>query len=448
MSLRERVAPRNEGWRTALVDRVRVIVELPLYRNATGLAANSVATAAFGVVFWIVAARLFSKTSFGEDSALVNAMIGVSTVAQLGFSTLLPRFLPTAGRRAPRTLLTAYALSGAASLVLGGIFLVVAPRTSTYLAFLATNHAIAVVWLLSVVIWCIFALEDSALTAFRCGPWLPLENGSYGLLKIVAAVATAALAFDHGILLSYCLPLIPVIIPVNWLLFTRVMPKRASGVDGTGEARWTRRQVIRFFGPNYSAGALSQLYSVLLPLFVITRLGANENAVFYVAFTVAISIDQIGLGLSSSLLVEGAHDEEAVRHLFSRALRGPGRLLIAGIVVGEIAAPLLIGLFGHNYHAAAEVLRILLIGSLGRYVVMLTSSVARVEHRYLALNVIQIALALMVFAGALVATGNGYGIVGVAGAWAVAHLIAAGGCLLYMRRSHRRMHAVTAGAAG
>ena len=58
-----------------LLARTRAHLAEPLFRGAYSLMANTFATAVLGLVFWIVAARLFPTATVGRDSALVASMV-------------------------------------------------------------------------------------------------------------------------------------------------------------------------------------------------------------------------------------------------------------------------------------------------------------------------------------------------------------------------------------
>ena len=74
----------------------------PHYRTGYALVANTVGTTAVGFFYWVVAAHLYDRQALGRCSALVSALIVVSALAQLDLPTIMPRFLPQAGRSAGR----------------------------------------------------------------------------------------------------------------------------------------------------------------------------------------------------------------------------------------------------------------------------------------------------------------------------------------------------------
>ena len=83
-------------------------LEEPLFRAAYSLMANSVITAALGIAYWAVAARVVPSSDLGQDGALITAMITLSTICQLNLSNAVARFLPSTGAGASRRLALAY----------------------------------------------------------------------------------------------------------------------------------------------------------------------------------------------------------------------------------------------------------------------------------------------------------------------------------------------------
>lgn len=91
------------------------------------------------MAFWILAARIYPSDAVGRASALIAAMVQLSTIAQLNMANALIRFMP--GRVAPsRMLVGAYAISALAAVVLDAEFVLVAPQVSEDFAFLTRSH--------------------------------------------------------------------------------------------------------------------------------------------------------------------------------------------------------------------------------------------------------------------------------------------------------------------
>ena len=153
----------------------------------------------------------------------------------------------------------------------------------------------------SVVIWCVFALQDAVLTGVRQAVWVPLENGLYGIGKIALLVALAPVTPEYGIVVSWFLPALVLLPPVDGR-----SPAAAAAPPRRAPGRHDRHTIARFIGGDY-LGSIFALAAVdLLPVLVVARLGAADAAYFYLPFLIVYSIELVAVNLGVSLTVEGA----------------------------------------------------------------------------------------------------------------------------------------------
>ncbi|MHB8669974.1 MAG: phosphotransferase [Acidimicrobiales bacterium] len=396
----------------------------PLAVTSWALMANTVATSALGVVFWAAASRLYSPQQLGEDAALVSAMILLSTVSQLNLSMGITRLLPQVQQSRWRPVVGAYALTAIVGSVLTAGFLTLAPRLSAGFAFLAQNPTLGLALLGAVVLWNIFALQDAVLTSARWAAAIPVENGLFGLLKIGVMIWLAHGLISHGVFFAWLLAMALLLVPVNGLIFGRVLP-------GTGNRERSaptvvpldkRAVVARYLATDYVAALLSQGSSALLPLLVIAVLGRADSAYFYVAFLIAGAIGALAQSLSISLVVEGAYDETNLVSLARRSAARYLRFIAPAVIVLILATPLVLRPFGAAYVAhGTTLLRLLLAGTVAKAVVILYLGVERVRARVSRVLAAEAATLVLVSAGAILGM-NLYGLAGVGMGWLVAQL--------------------------
>jgi O-antigen/teichoic acid export membrane protein len=402
-----------------LVQRLRVQAADPLLRSAYSLSANVALSAALGVAFWIVAARLYDAAAVGRDAALIAAMLELSTICQLNLVNAVTRFLPSLERGTARALLGAYALSGAAALVVGTAFVTVAPAISDEFNFLRENALFATLYVVSQVLWTWFMLQDAALTAMRRAPWVPVENAAFGVLKLGALPLLLALGAAHGVFLASALPVVLLLVPINLFLFRRAIPEhlRSHRPAGSALSRLGRRRLLGFMAQDYGATVFSQSVVAILPLLIVALLGSSANAYFYIPYMMIVSFNALFFGVTTSLVVEGALAEHRIQALAVRIVRHFGPILVIGTVVMVAAAPLLMLPFGADYvRESTLVLRILACGCLFRAISTLYMAIARLQgrgSRILAVEGFQMALLL----GGVAALATPLGLEGVALSW-------------------------------
>lgn len=344
-----------------------------LTRGGVALLANSALTALFGVVFWLVAARILPATTVGRGSALVSALVTVSALSQLNYARSLSRLIPLADR--PRKLLASvYGITVAISLAVGLGSAYLLPQFSAEFSYLRGDLLLIACFTVSVGIWSIFNLEDAALTSVRRATIMPYENGAYGVLKLICLVALWGIGFRGSIVIfvSWILPLVVVVVPVNLYLFLRAVP--ASGLPVV--ARESRSQTWLRYD---FAGYLLWLAGTLpLPVLVLTIAGPAKSAVFYVAFTIAQAIDILSLNLGNTLTAELSRTRGVLMAATKSYLV---RVWVAVGILGTlffIMAPEILQVFGDKYRIGGTIiLRTFMIAAVPRSVLFMGIAIQR-----------------------------------------------------------------------
>jgi O-antigen/teichoic acid export membrane protein len=395
-----------------------------LLRSANSLLVSTGGSAVLGAVFWVVAARLFDADEVGRDAALIGAMVELSTICQLNLDNVLVRFLPGVRAGAGRVVAGAYGLNALLALVLGTAFVLIVPSLASDFAFLRDDDLVAAAFVAGLVLWGVFTLQDSALTAMRHAHWVPIENTIFGVLKLAALPAAVALALGHGVFLAWVVPMALLVVPVNVLLFRAAVtrhraaaPTAGATEDGGALAQLGRRRLGAFLAQDYLGQVLMRLGVTLLPVLVVATLGAEENAYFYIPFTIVIAADMMVLSIGTSIVAESAYDERLVRDHVRTVIRRYGPLLLAGVAALVVAAPVALLPFGADYAREGDwVLRILALACIPRALVFLAGAVWRLQGHGRWLLGAE-ALMLVLLLAPLVPLADAAGITGVALAW-------------------------------
>src|SRR5438552_4342942 len=101
------------------------LFRIPLYRSATALVLTTGANAALGLVFWALAARLYTVEDLGRGAATVAALQLVSMLGCSGLTPALIRFIPPS-RLSTRRLVEVTYLAGVSLALLCGAGVVIA----------------------------------------------------------------------------------------------------------------------------------------------------------------------------------------------------------------------------------------------------------------------------------------------------------------------------------
>ena len=348
-----------------------------LIQNAIALIISSGGQAAFGIVFWVAAARLYTTAELGRTTAEIAAMLLLATLAQLSFGSIFERFLPVAGELTPGFVRRAYRVCTAFAMVLALGYLALGFGRS----FLPAAVGWRLLFLASVVLWTIFALQDSVLIGLRASRWVAVENIAFSVAKLALLPAALFLSSTQGIFVAWTTPVIPAIVGVSWYLFRHRIPRHVRAGAST-EALPTTRKLVGLASAQYA----SQLSTVFLPslvtLIVIQRLGPVANAHYYLPAMISTNLGLFCWGISRSFLVEATSEPGELRRHANSAIRGLLVVIVPSVVLGYIFAPSFLRLFGGSYAAQGTTLmRMLLISLLGSTVSIFYSVFAWLDQK-------------------------------------------------------------------
>jgi O-antigen/teichoic acid export membrane protein len=423
--------------------RLRAHATEPLYRNAYLLLLGSVVGSGLGFVFWAVAARHYSATAVGRNSAAVAAMIVVSGISQLGLNAVLVRYIPAAGSSVRSLVLLSY---GATTILAAAASVVAAVTSSVWappLSFLGNDSRWLVTFVVSTVAWTIFSLQDSVMTGLRQAHWVPIENSLFSALKIVLLIIVAGATPLGGIFLAWNIPVLLSLIPVNVLIFRRLIPRYA----GRAHKRWNSRIAFRFASANYLGSIFFLGSTTLLPIIVAHESGPTATAYFFIPWTIATALQLIAVNMTTSMTVEVALDETKLREYCRRVTLHTMRLVVPITVALVLGAPYFLRIFGKDYASeGATLLRLLAIATIPNVIVALGLAVARLEHAGRAVLSIQGAVCILTLGLSLVLLPS-VGISGVGVASLVSQTVVAAALLVGMLRMLRFSRASAGGQA-
>jgi O-antigen/teichoic acid export membrane protein len=390
--------------------RLRAHLDDRMYRTGYYLILGTGASGLLGVAFWAAAARSYSAHVVGLSAAAVSAIALVSGICSLGLSAVLVRYLPVAGPSGRPLIVRSYVLTIVLSFLVGGGVALTTGLWSPTLGFLGEDLW-PLAFALSTAAMTTFTLQDSVLTGLHAAAWIPVENTIYAVAKLVLLAALAALLPFAGPFVAWNLPLLPVILVINYLIFRRLVPKLST------EGGLERRKVISMAAGNYGGNLLGLLGNMYLPILVANRTSASEAAYFYVPWMISLSVELVALNMMTSLTVEAALDMPRLRQLSRRALTHSMRLVVPVAALTVLLAPYGLLLFGSEYaDEGTTLLRVLALGAIPNVIAALGAGVARIEHRGWIVTAIQ--GFQFVFVVALsAALLPGVGIAGVGIAW-------------------------------
>ncbi len=394
----------------------------PLVRNAWALAISQGSAALLGLAFWVLVARAYSAAEVGVAGTLIVVMTTTSTVAQLNYSMALPRLLPLASR--PFDLLrSVYLQTALASIALASVVALVLARFSDDLGPVISRPVVAAGFVAGAVVWTWFTIQDASLAGFGRAPFVAGENIIFGIIKV--ALGLAFVAFSTGIFLSWVVSTALVVAVVTVVVW-REAHRRQLPVDTNTPDVGAGPRSFRLL--DFGGIAIFVATMALMPLLVLNRLGAEAAGVFSISISIAWSLESMVVGVGTSFVVEAARDEDRQRSHLVHVVRVFLPLIIAGVMVAILVAPLILLPFGSEYDAAVSTLRVLVVAVPFRFCAHLLLGVFRIRFAGRSLLAAQAAPFFVAIPAAVVLIDR-WGTPGAGAAWLlgqVASLVVAG----------------------
>ncbi|HLI58647.1 MAG TPA: phosphotransferase [Solirubrobacteraceae bacterium] len=425
--------PRGRGRSALRAARRRI--DTPLYRNGYSLVAGSALTSGIGLLYWLVAARAYSTAAVGIGSALISASATIANLGHLNLKSALNRFLPRAGALTERLVTRSYLIAAVVSGAASAVFVVGIGLWAPALGVVSTP-LLGAGFVLATIAGTIFVLEDSVLTGIRRAHWVPLENLVYSILKLAALPAVVLVMPRLGTFVSWTATMPPLILAVNWLLFRRLLPAHARATERDAEPV-DAPAIARYVAADFSAYVIMTATMGLLPVVVLSTLGAKASAYYFIAWSIGYGLYLIPSGMGMSMISEAAADPDGLAGYDRQTLLEGAKLLVPCVLVTLVGAPWLLGLLGAGYaRGATDLLRLLALSALPWMVFVSYTNSARVRRRMR--NVVRAAVALF---GLVVAIGvpllRPLGVDGLGVGWLAAQTIVAAGILVAPRLRRR-----------
>ncbi len=407
---------------------LRQILHTPLYTNAFYLIVSSVASSLLGFAFWIVAARYYPATDVGLASALFAAIGLLSSFSLFGFNIALIRFLPEEGDRGGM-ISSCLTITGACSIILAAIFIVGLPLWSPKLLLLQGNLVLLTLFIIFTAAMSLVVMQSSIFIALR-STWLLLtQQVLSGILRILLAITLVTFGV-LGIFSSWGIA-ICIALLVGSLFIMKIQP---SYRPFPAIKKGVISKMLRFSVGNYVAEVVGSAQFFLLPLIILSLLGAEATAYFRIAYGVSIILFMIPSAINRSLFAEGSHEPDKLRSNVIRAVRLMFFLLIPALAVIFFFGDKILLLFGREYSQnALQTLWLLSLSALPLAINELYIVIRRVQLRIKAVIYTYLSIATITIAASCILIPK-YGLIGVGMGWVLGEGLVAIVCAVTMMK--------------
>jgi O-antigen/teichoic acid export membrane protein len=173
-----------------------------------------------------------------------------------------------------------------------------------------------------------------------------MQGLTFGLSRFIPLFLLAALISGLGIYISWGIAiLVSALLAIFWFL-----PRIIEGYHPRfGIKKVVLAEMFRFSLANYLSNILWALPIVGLPLMVVNILGAEQNAYFYIGWSVASIIFIIPAAVSQSLFAEGSHSQEQLGREVRRCLKINFVLIAPALIILLALGNKILWLFGRVY---------------------------------------------------------------------------------------------------
>lgn len=354
------------------------LLAVPLYRNALYLMVGSVLSGVVGLAFWMVAAKLHNADTIGLASATVSAMLLLSTLGTIGLDYAIIRFLPNSPN-ATSVVNTSLSVGALASTVVSLVFVAGLSFWSPVLLFLQRSALLFGGFVVFTVAYTLYLIQSRTFVARRRAEFSLVQNVVFNVLRIGLLVVLAVWFGTFGIVSAWGAATVVALGVGVFVLQGRL---EAGYRPGLSISRGVLDQLVRYSFSNYIAVMLWAAPGYVLPLVVANLVGADSNAYFYVAWSMANVLFQVPLAISLSLFAEGSCDEETLGQNIRKSLKFTFLIVIPGIAFFVGMADTLLGYFEPQYaEDAAWLLRILAISAIPLAISSTYFMVERVKMR-------------------------------------------------------------------
>ena len=377
-------------------------------------------SAALGLVFWVIVARLVEAHDVGVAAAAISLQTLLGIVTVLGCSTMLVSELPKATPTRQRTLVLRSLLVVFVSSAIGaGLVVAVSPLLPSNLEQALGNPIGAVTFVLGTAAfaWAL-VVDDACLGVKRSGlqVWRNLVASS---LRFPATAVLLLLGFTDAHVLQVCWVL-PLLASIPFTLWRLRLPRPdRTSPPLLADIRGFIGLALRNHALSLSLAAASQTVPVIAAL----TLSSVDNAEFAIAWLLATFVFLPPYLLSTALFAHGANvSEEEFRRSMERtipaALSLSALLCVGAWVLGE---PVLL-IFGGDYSRHSWAILALLVPA-GLWMVIKDHLVAlwRTQRQFALATRLAVAALVIEVVGAMAG-----GIIGGARGLCIGWLIAMG----------------------
>jgi O-antigen/teichoic acid export membrane protein len=402
-----------------------------LLMNSVFLMLATIAVAASGFVFWVIVTRSYDTRTVGLAATLLSLSGLLSMLSLAGFDTTLVRFLPGSERKSDQinSGLMIVALTGA---VLSIGFVLSFPFTAPSLAFVLHNTWYFVGFVFFTIVTSLNVLTNAVFLALKRAWDIFIINILFSALKVALPLLImngSAMTIFVFVGLSQLAGLILSLVIIRAELRYVFSPKVHLDI---------LRVIKKYSFSVYAASILNLLPPTLLPLLIVHRLGAENAAYYYMAFTIASVLYTICYATMQSAFAEGSHNEAAMGAHVAKAARLIGALLVPAMLLTIGLSHLILKIFGSEYSAqGSTLLQLFAISAVAVAIYSALGAIFKVTRNLSGVVAMNVVYAVVILGISYLLIPH-FGVIAIGWAWMLGNIAAAITGLVFLKKvSHK-----------
>ena len=333
-----------EGVLGRLAQSLRAFYQHSVIKNASFLLLSNIIMSGFGFLFWVIAAREYSRANVGVASVIITAAALITTIGLLGLDAGVLRFL-SASPNQEKQLQSTVAVVTVTTILAGASYIALTPILSPKLAFIRHNLVYAAIMLGFIVALVLNAILQASFVAKRRSLYVLIGNSLFSVAKVGVVPFMMGLG-SFGIIGASGIAVI-----AN-LLFGVVTLKIKFGIRLFPRYHRHALAHVRTYATTlFATGLENNLIQAALPLVVLNRLGAGHAGDYYIVLSVASTLNMFSAATFQSLLAEGAHSPNFFVMNVRHSARHVFMLLIPSAILMFFLGKYVLLLFGSGYAA-------------------------------------------------------------------------------------------------
>jgi O-antigen/teichoic acid export membrane protein len=309
-----------------------------LFKNSAFLVINLAVGALCGYGSLTILTRIFSVRDVGLSATAVAACSLVTFITQFGVTYSLPRYLPTAKNRSAmiNTMLTTVVLAT----LLGSVIFLALPYAKNLFALGGILFCVAF------VVTCCLQAGQTVLSTVLIADRSADKVATYGMIPNLARLAAPAALSSLGALGAFIARVIADLF--GFVTFGALIARKGHKFRPVIDVPVTK-EIAKFSAGMYVANIVGGMPQLLLPLIVLSRVGASQAAYWSIAISIGSLLFSLPSTVTQALLPEVSLRPAERRVLLRRSTYLITVIVLPALVIGFAGAPYLLALFGRSY---------------------------------------------------------------------------------------------------